>query len=153
MFKFRAPNPAARYPVDPRALFVLILCIVAGIPLLSGVAEPGSIEQTLPSWAIIIWALGLVIGASVTLGGMSQQTLKGALLEQVGSVAVGVATIYYGAVIMYIAPGLSGLLPASIVVGWGAANIWRWFQLRAYIGQEIARHTEGGDLWTPESSS
>lgn len=133
-------SPAARHPIDPRALFVLVLCVVSGLPLLAGVTEPGSIEETLPAWAILLWALGLTGGAVMTLFGMSKQTADGVIAEQIGSVTVGVSTLFYGSVILLTA-GWSAALPAGIIFCWGAANLWRWVQLQAYL-QDVAARVE-----------
>lgn len=141
-------HPAARHPVDPRAVFVLVLCLVSGIPLLLGVTDPGSIERTLPHWALLLWGGGLVLGALTTLAGMSRQTAGGVIAEQIGSVTVGAATLFYGSIILLNAAspkgdGITGstLLGAGIIFAWGAANLWRWFQLQSYLKHAQAKAT------------
>lgn len=131
--KLLRPEPASRHPIDPRALFVLVMALVSGLPLFFGVIEPGSIDEALPTWAVLAWAAALVVGAATSLTGMSMQTLLGVILEGVGSIAVGAATVFYGAVILLEVPFRSGAFPAAIILGWGLANFWRWGQLRAYL--------------------
>lgn len=136
------PKPASRYPADPRAVFILILCIVSGLPLILTDIEPGSLESLMPTWWIVLWGLALVCGAGCALWGMSRQTVDGILVEQVGSVIVGCSSIIYSAAII-IAVGSSGIVSAGIVFGWGLSCFWRWLQLQALVVQGVAV-VEGG---------
>ena len=131
------PKPASRYPADPRAVFILILCIVSGLPLILTDIEPGSLESLMPTWGIVLWGLALVSGAGCALWGMSRQTVDGILVEQVGSVIVGCASIIYSAAILLVV-GSSGLVSGGIVFGWGLSCFWRWLQLQALVNQGVS---------------
>lgn len=124
--------PATRYPPDPRALFVLSLCVVSGLPLVLGISKPGSVESLIPSWAVVVWGALLTGGAVTSLAGMVKQTVGGIIAEQIGSVAVGSATIFYSTAIL-LSTGWQGVLPAGIILGWGLSCMWRWVQLASLL--------------------
>ena len=121
--------PAARYPPDPRALFVLSLCVIVGFPLIFADATPGTIAAQLDSTWVVIWGLMLSVGSLVTLIGVMQQSVNGIIIEQIGSVAVGFACLIY-AVAIWLQVSWAGAVPTVIVLGWGASCFWRWFQLQ-----------------------
>jgi hypothetical protein len=124
--------PAVRYPPDPRALFMLILCVVVGVPLSMGNVTPGSIADQMETPYIIAWGIMLSGGALLTLVGTARQTVNGVITEQVGSVALGFAClIYAGAIWGHVR--WSGTVPMGIVCGLGLASGLRYFQLRAYL--------------------
>lgn len=125
-------TPAARYPADPRAVFVLMLCVVSGVPLVFANATPGSIESQLDKFWVVVWGILLTLGALTTLIGTFKMDVDGIILEQVGSVAVGGATlIYAGAILATV--GLAGSVPAGITLGFGLACFWRWGQLQGLL--------------------
>ena len=125
-------QPATRYPADPRAVFVLGFAIAVGIPLVVARIAPGSIADVMPLWGVVAWAWGLVIGSCVTLIGMTRQTTTGIIIEQIGSVIVGVVTIIYGAcTVLVVGPGAG--VAAGIIVGFGLSCFYRWFQLDALL--------------------
>lgn len=125
-------KPAARYPADPRAVFILSLCVITGLPMLFLHLEPGSISALIPHWAAFVWGFCLVFGAGLTLAGMSKDSIEGILAEQIGSVVVGCATVFYSATAIF-AVGVSALWAAAIMLGWGLSCFWRWGQLQALI--------------------
>lgn len=142
------PKPASRYPADPRAVFILGLCVVVGLPLLFIGAEPGSLQALMPRWFIAGWGFFLVFGAGGSLWGMSKQTANGILAEQVGSVAVGGASLVYGAAIVLYGfisddPGVG--FSSIIVFGWAFSCFWRWLQLYALVasGITLKDHEDG----------
>lgn len=131
-------TPAARYPADPRVVFILALCVISGVPLAIGHATPGSIDAKLNHVWVIIWGVMLVFGSLATLIGILKLDADGILLEQIGSVAVGGASIMYGAVILATITW-QGTVPSLVFVAFGLACFWRWGQLQALIHQ--ARRT------------
>jgi hypothetical protein len=126
--------PAARYPADPRAVFILSLCAFSGIPLVFADAAPGSIASQVSKPFVVVWGALLALGALLTLAGTVKQTVNGIIMEQIGSVAVGGATIFYGGAIL-IQVGSRGSVPAGIILGWGLSCFWRWFQLQALMSK------------------
>lgn len=125
-------TPAARYPADPRAVFILVLSVISGVPLVFADATPGSIEDQLDDFWVVVWGIMLTLGALTTLIGTLKPNVDGIILEQVGSVAVGGATIIYaGAIVAQV--GLLGSVPAGLILGFGLSCLWRWGQLQALL--------------------
>jgi len=131
--------PAARYPPDPRALFVLSLCVAVGVPLIFANATPGTIASKLDPPLIVVWGLMLSAGSLVTLLGVLRQSVGGIITEQVGSVAVGGACMIY-AVAIWLSVRWAGAVPMVIVFGWGLSCFWRWYQLQRLMkkAEEVA---------------
>lgn len=125
-------KPAARYPADPRAVFILALSVFSGLTALALDVAPQSLESVLPRWGVILWGVLLALGSIVTLAGMARQTVNGIVAEQVGSVMVGVTTIYYS-VLALVVVGMSVMQNIAIILAWGLACLWRWGQLQALI--------------------
>ena len=140
-------HAATRYPTDPRAVFVLALAVVSGLPLILGVAEPGTMQALLPKWAVILWGVALVVGSGMTLAGMSRQTIDGIITEQVGSVATGFATLIYGTGLILVG-GWEATVPAAFIFGFGLSCFWRWGQLQVLLSESqviVDQAREGGD--------
>lgn len=126
--------PAVRYPPDPRALFIMLLCILVGLPLIFASATPGTVAAKLdPLWQVV-WGVMLSGGSLLTLLGALRQTVNGVLLEQVGSVALGFACLIYAGAI-WATVHWDGSVPIGIVLGLGIASLWRWGQLQAFLNQ------------------
>lgn len=124
--------PAVRYPPDPRAVFLLIMCVISGFPLIFADATPQSIVSQLDDPLIVAWGVMLTGGALVTLIGAMRQTVNGIIAEQVGSVSLGFACIIFaGAIYGY--TRWSGSIVMLLVFGLGLASLWRYGQLRAYL--------------------
>ncbi len=124
---------------DPRAVFILLLCIVSGMPLVFGVVQPGSFEELLPAWIIRLWGVSLVIGCLVTLIGMSwQKSLVGLLMEQVGSVAVGSVSLFYATAVLIVAQK-DGLTAAGFIVAWAISCFYRYWQIEHIIRIEALK--------------
>lgn len=138
--------PAARYPPDPRALFVLGLCVFVGVPLIFANATPGTIASKLDATWVVVWGVMLSAGSLVTLMGVVRQSINGILFEQVGSVAVGFACLIYATAI-WLSVQWSGAVPSVIVLGWGLSCFWRWYQLqRLMVNTEKAVHEIRADV-------
>jgi hypothetical protein len=128
-----------RSQTDPRAVFILTLCVVTGFPLIFAGVQPGSFEELLPSIIVRLWGISLVVGCLVTLAGMShRRTLTGVLLEQVGSVAVGAVSIFYATAVMIVA-GWDGAVPAGFIIGWAFSCFYRYWQLEHSIRLEATK--------------
>lgn len=129
MSPYRAMTKA-RHPFE---VFTLFLAFVSGLPLLFGEAKPGSIVEALGPVAENIWAGLLSVGAGVALYGVwMRNRVNGILVEQVGLVGIGMALLYYAAVIGVV-QGFPGILPIAIIGGFGASCLWRWVQLEKMI--------------------
>lgn len=131
-------KPAARYPADPRAVFILALSVFSGLTTLALGAAPNTLNDLLPVWGVVLWSVLLTGGSAVALGGMAVQSINGIIAEQVGSVCVGAATVFYSGLAIYVL-GLPALSLVGIVGAWGLACFVRWIQLWALIADGIAK--------------
>lgn len=131
-------KPASRYPADPRAVFILALSIFSGLTALALESAPASLESVLPWWGVGIWAVLLGVGSAITLIGMAIRTVNGIIAEQVGSVMVGVTSIYYS-VLVFAEIGFAAVQTIGIILAWGLACLWRWGQLQSLINTSAAR--------------
>lgn len=125
-------KPAARFPADPRAVFILAFSVFTGIIALAFDAQPGTLASVMPAWGVVVWGGTLVLGSATALVGMWLQTLNGIIIEQVGSVAVSMATIFYGVLLIWLA-GEQAYMSAGIILAWGIACGLRWVQLQILI--------------------
>lgn len=123
---------AVRYPPDPRALFVLLMCVVSGVPLVFANATPQSILAQMDDVTIVAWGVMLTGGSLLTLTGMLRQTVNGVIIEQIGSVALGFACVIFACAIWgYVQ--WRGSVTMFLVFGLGVASLWRYGQLAAYL--------------------
>lgn len=134
-------KPAARYPADPRAVFILALSVFSGITTLALKAAPESLEAVLPQWGVILWSVMLTLGSILTLTGMIFQSLNGIILEQVGSVTVGATTVFYSGLALWVI-GPQAFQTVSIILAWGVACFVRWIQLQVLIHNALKRQAK-----------
>lgn len=131
-------KPAARYPADPRAVFILALSVFSGITALALDAAPDTLEATLPHWAVYTWGILLSLGSAVTLLGMWRQTVNGIIIEQVGCIMIAATTIFYSGIAFW-QLGAGALQNVGIIMAWGLSCILRWVQLQILINNAAAR--------------
>lgn len=127
-------KPAERYPADPRAVFILALSVFSGLLALAVEEAPGSLEAAVPDWGIVTWSLGLGLGSLLALVGLAKDSVNGILVEQIGSVMVGAATLFYSGVLLAVVGGAASQ-PATIILGWGVACLIRWAQLQLLLNR------------------
>jgi hypothetical protein len=125
-------QPAARYPADPRAIFILALSVFSGLVSLAVEQGPGTLEALLPYWGVTLWGAILCVGSAVTLIGLAMQSVNGIIIEQIGSVAVGAATLFYSALAIWIV-GLPAVQAVGLILGWGLSCFVRWIQLQLLL--------------------
>lgn len=131
-------KPAARYPADPRAVFVLALSVFSGMTALALSAAPHSLEALLPGWAVYLWGITLSAGSATALIGMALQSVNGIVVEQVGNVMVSVSTIYYSGLVLWIV-GPGAIQTVGIILAWGLSCAIRWAQLQVLIRNAACR--------------
>ena len=131
-------KPAARYPADPRAIFILALSVFSGITALAIQAAPQTLEALLPRWGVIVWGTMLVVGSGTTLAGMAFQSVNGIITEQIGSVMVAATTIFYSTVVFWFI-GSSAISSVGIILAWGISCLMRWLQLQILINSAHKR--------------
>lgn len=117
----------------PFQIYMLLLCLFTGLPLLFGRYEPRSIEAQLPGWGVTLWGATLFFGALVALVGIFlPNRVNGLLVEGIGLIATGVAAIIYAVAIIFTI-GSAGVVASGIVVGFGISCVVRWFQLNTVL--------------------
>lgn len=131
-------KPAARYPADPRAVFILVLSVFSSLTTLLLMEGPPSLEGLLPQWAVLGWALLLGAGSILTLVGMMFQSVNGIVTEQVGSVTVMAATVFYSGIAFY-QIGPAAIQAVGIILAWGLSCGLRWIQLQSLINDAVGR--------------
>lgn len=134
-------KPAARYPADPRAVFILALSVFSGLTALALEAAPDSLESLVPRWGVVVWGALLCLGSATTLLGMARQTVWGIIAEQIGSVMIGATTVFYSTLAFYTL-GPSALQSVGIIMAWGLACLYRWGQLQALINSTFREQTQ-----------
>lgn len=131
-------KPAARYPADPRAVFILALSVFSGLTALVLDVAPQSLEALLPHWAVVSWGSLLVAGSAITLIGMAFQSFNGIIIEQIGSVVVGATTLFYAGIILAVV-GIDAIQNVGIILAWGLSCFLRWGQLQILINDAQRR--------------
>ena len=132
----------------PDEIFLLLLCMFAGAGLVFGDAPaPDSVEASLPPWAVVGWGIGLLVGPLVTLLGILWQRDRhdGILIEQVGQVITGGSALVYAAILL-VALWPAGFVAGCIILAFGGARFWRWWQLQKVIDdavRQVTAHEEG----------
>lgn len=108
----------------------------SGITVMLLQSGPETLEARLPWGVVVAWGATLTLGSAITLIGIARDTDNGVLAEQVGSVMVGMAAIFYSAIAVGVA-GIPALQIVSIVAAWGFACLYRWAQLQALIDDAL----------------
>jgi len=134
-----ADLPSSRHPFE---IFILVVCVAVGVPILFGNPPPPSVDALMPVWTRLVWAVLVAGGAATALIGIGlPNRLAGVLVEQVGLVGVGVGTVVYS-VCSFLYNDLDLALPASIIMAFGVACLWRWLQLERLISLAYAVEQE-----------
>lgn len=131
-------KPAARYPADPRAVFILALSVFSGLTALVLQVAPDSLEALLPEWGVFVWGSLLAAGSAITLWGMAFQSVNGIVLEQIGSAMVGATTVFYSTLI-FLVVGPEAVQSVGIIMAWGLACFIRWIQLQILLHNSMKR--------------
>lgn len=118
----------------PFQLFILVLCFITGLPVILGkMPAPGTLENSLPDILLVGWSWVLVLGSGVAmLGSLWPGKI---LLEQLGLICTGFAAGLYGALVMIIAWDRGGYQAGGIILAFGAACLWRAWQIQRDINR------------------
>lgn len=149
-------TPAARYPADARAVFILVACVMTGIGSLFGNATPGSIRAELDHGWVVIWGILIGAGGLITLIGTFKLNDNGVIIEQIGCVVVAVATVIYAAAVWSQVGFLGrGLYAGLFQLMFGIASLWRGGQLQGLINRSIrqAQETDGNSVGDSDGGS
>lgn len=124
----------------PYEIYLLVFTVISTAPGALGIIDvPRSIAGQLTGWQADMWVWGLFIGSLIALAGLAWKrppypriTVDGLLLEAVGLVIVGGATIFYaGAVIN--TGGTNALYAAGVTLAFGAASIAQALKIRRIL--------------------
>lgn len=115
--------------------FIMALCLVASIPVLLGDAPaPNSVEAAMPSWLVFAWSVVLVLGASVVLGSyFIRDRILGIIIEQFGSICIGVAATLYSFAVGLLTWRTGGAIPAAIILGFAFARFYQAWQYQKFL--------------------
>lgn len=116
---------------SPDEIFLMALCVVTALPIFFGVAPPpGSINSLLPNLVVTIWSAVLVVGAGTVLVSFTfKDRVTGMIVEQFGSMCLGVAATIYGVGIFLTSYDEGGAFSSAIILGFALA---RFAQFRSY---------------------
>jgi len=119
------------------------MALVSALPTTLGRApQPGSITAQVDPSAALAWSIALALGSGIALLGVawprpkddSHMSVTALILEQVGLVTVGVATVFYVSTIcMTVGPSAS--IPAGLITAFGASCLWRAWQIQRVLRQ------------------
>ena len=112
-------------------IFLMVLCLVTSVPILFGaVPAPGSIYLFLDRTFVFGWSLALAVGAgTVLISFLMRDRITGIIIEQFGSVCIGVAATIYACAVYYTTWDKGGLIAGSILLGFAIA---RFVQVRQH---------------------
>lgn len=113
----------------PHELLLLGYGAIIGAATLLG--ERSSTALASPTWAMYAWSIGLVVSGVLGIGASLWRTaLVRALEVERGALLIGAgAVLLYSGYILTIGSGWDQVVGAGMVAAWGAANIWRSWQI------------------------
>lgn len=130
---------------NPFELFVLVLGIISGAPLILGHIVPGSTAALLNPVLLVVWAVILIVGSTVALTGAfwPGRPHIGLLYEQFGLVITGVGVLIYTAGLLLTVQAPGRWLAAGLAGAYGLAcfcrawQIQRWVKVVLRLGKEL----------------
>jgi hypothetical protein len=105
----------------PFEMWISVLCIIGGVPLVAGVPAPSSVDALLPGWMVRWWGTMLIVGALLVAAGLFRPRSHP---ERLGHSLLGPAAVTYALSIVTVV-GWSGALAAAIIFGFGLACLTR----------------------------
>lgn len=140
-----APPPATR---NPDTVFLIALCLVAGLSQVLSGTEPGTVDALVPTWMALTWGIALIVGATLILVGVFwPQQGTGQLIELVGRSIYGPAALAY-AVAIYAAADkgfMVAALGAAPFVGFAVACLVRVWQIVRRAEHSLKQMRERSD--------
>lgn len=130
----------------PYELFISMLCLISGIPLVGGAPAPSSIEALLPPFLVRLWGFELLLGALLVAYGLVRPRT---IWERVGHTLLGPAAVVYGLAIVTVL-GMKGIVAAAITGSFGLAAITRAYVL--HMADQLIREVaeEAHSPWPGE---
>lgn len=118
---------------NPFETFLLAIAVLQGWLVLSGLAQPSTIQNALGNNMRIMWASMLLFGGATALAGLHwpADLHTGFEVKRVGLFASGSATFIYGMALVFLGP--PGYVAALIQLGFAAACFYRIYQITRRI--------------------
>lgn len=112
-------------------IFLMALCLITSTPIIfGGVPAPGSIDAAMEPWLVKGWSVTLAVGSlTVLISFPLKDRVTGMIVEQFGSICLGVAATVYGFIVLALTYKSGGAIPASIILGFAVA---RFIQFRSH---------------------
>ena len=132
---------------SPFELFLLGACVISGLAgLVAPTSTSSALAHLLPTWVVMAWSAGLVIGGVVSITGVLMRGLTALLVERIGLVGLAGFSVLYSAVIVA-ELGLRATFTALFIAAFAAACVGRFWQINRDLNQaetEAARRPDGG---------
>ncbi len=127
LFRFRLPKAILESPWE---MFVALLCVLAGIPLLINGPDKSasSIDKVLPPILVYVWGGTLLIGGILILWGRSQRRTSNFRLERGGLALLASAGLIYGAGIL-VARGQAAIVAVLTIYTFVATCLVQYYKL------------------------
>lgn len=128
---------------NPFQVYLLAFALISSVPAAFGFTDPPpTVRNAIGMGAGRVWVVLLVIGSLVAIVGVIWPrhgilvSVNGLLLEQVGLVIVGCATVFYTSVALA-AGGWSTLPPLVTLLGFGAASFVQAWRIQRVIRSSL----------------
>lgn len=129
----------SRHPFELFFVGFTLLVSVGGF--FNHASRPGSVQDAVGTTGTLIWYAALLLGALAALAGIFwRERATGLMLEALGLLTSGLATIFYGVTAMILL-GEVATYSAGIMFGYGGAALWRSAQIRHLLVTVAREHT------------
>lgn len=136
------PVPARRHPYQ---VFVSVLLVLGGLPILGGGPRPGSINEVLPPLLVYVWAVVIVAGGALLVAAALVTSPVTALyLERIAHSPIALMCAVYAGSLMSLV-GLRAAFSAGIVAGIAVAAVVRAVQVSRTLRKLRKVISEGGE--------
>jgi len=127
----------------PHQVLIAAVLVGAGVPVVLGGPQPGSLTAALPAVLVALWGTVLVVcGSLVIAAAVAPSPLTALYLELVADPPLALMCAVYASSIWLIA-GTRGLVPALFTLGFALAFAWRGWQVRRSLTELRRRLREG----------
>lgn len=129
----------SRHPFELFFVGFTLLVSVAGI--FHRESRPGSVQEAVGHAGTLIWYFALLLGALAAMAGIFwRERATGLMLEMLGLLTSGLATVFYGITAMILLTEAASY-SAGIMFGYGGAALWRAGQIRHLLVTVAREHT------------
>lgn len=127
------PPPARKHP---DTVFLLSLCLLAGLGQLLTGDRPSTVTEAVPPWVGTMWGAFLTLGAIIcVVAAFWRGTMRdGLMVELLGRLVFAPPALAYGGLIAATTPGTIGWAAAAPYLGFAASSLWRVGQIVAELG-------------------